>query len=147
MLSVVEPNFSKRGYTAEYFGRGPHQSEHLKGMTPGAESQNKNFYTLELVLRLRHDLLQSTQGGIEALRSVLPATKACQILEDGFQLIRKEPTLLEASVDLRTCSNTHSPFLPIQKRVSHILQVDVKDPVEVLVVGDTHGQLHDVCGM
>ncbi|DBA77455.1 hypothetical protein WJX77_000861 [Trebouxia sp. C0004] len=73
------------------------------------------------VLSVTEKLLASTQGGLKAAQEVLPHAVAQQILEALYNLLKQEPTVVDVA-----------PAAP---------------DIPVVVVGDTHGQLHDVCSM
>ncbi|EIE25508.1 Metallo-dependent phosphatase [Coccomyxa subellipsoidea C-169] len=60
-------------------------------------------------------------GGVEALRSALPADRAVQLLEAAYTLLKLEPSVLDVNPTAAEAT--------------------------VTVVGDTHGQLHDVLHM
>ena len=52
-------------------------------------------YTPEFVLSLRASLLKAAAEGFTHIKSVMPARKACQIIEDAIVLFKAEPTLIE----------------------------------------------------
>ncbi|KAK9909268.1 hypothetical protein WJX75_009817 [Coccomyxa subellipsoidea] len=66
-------------------------------------------------------LAKASWGGLEALQSVLPASRAVQLLEAAYTVLKQEPSVLDVN--------------PVAVDSS------------VTVVGDTHGQLHDVLRM
>lgn len=73
------------------------------------------------VLSVTEKLLASTQGGLKAAQEVLPHAVAQQILEALYNLLKQEPTVVDV--------------------------VPAAPDIPVVIVGDTHGQLHDVCSM
>lgn len=75
------------------------------------------------VLELKQKLYDATSTGAppSSIQGVLPANMLMEFLRDAHSVFKALPTLLE-------------------------LQHDNPD-VKVIVVGDTHGQFHDVVGM
>ena len=102
--------------------------------------------TAEWVQNVTVLLLESTKGGIEAVQEVLPHTTAQQILEALYDQLKKEPTVVDVSFCILLSTNLHSSQEVHTKNMC--MQVAPAAPeTPVVVVGDTHGQLHDVCSM
>ncbi|KAK9867191.1 hypothetical protein WJX84_006772 [Apatococcus fuscideae] len=78
-------------------------------------------FTVEWVATIQKKLLESTRSGLGGLSSVLSAAKICSILDALGKILKSEPTVQD--VEPHTADTT------------------------VTVVGDTHGQFHDVCEM
>ena len=60
-----------------------------------ADSSTSAKYTPEFVHSLRSSLLNAAQKGFTHVKSVMPARKACQIIDDAILLFKAEPTLIE----------------------------------------------------
>lgn len=73
------------------------------------------------VLKVTRTLLAASQEGAKATEQALPSTVAQQILEALHALLKHEPTVVDVA--------------------------PATEEIPVFVVGDTHGQLHDVCFM
>lgn len=98
-------------------------------------------------LDLERQLSKSTWTGTDALRQTLDPNDLQQILSKVSVLLNLEPTLLQVGCICRG----HSVLLPVCSACltkAMFLCVKLK-PCEsdqkVTVVGDTHGQYHDVC--
>jgi len=78
-------------------------------------------YSLAFVQQLREALIATTHVGSHTLHHVLPCELLMSVIKHAYELLRTEATLLEIQ--------TQSP------------------DVQMFVVGDTHGQFHDVCHM
>ena len=106
--------------------------------------------SLDWATDLGKRLEQASWDGHEALLSILPAATIVRLLEAATGLLKQEPTV----IDVRPCS---TPSLMIVASSGHALEACVTtslaqvDPAEpnaaVKIVGDTHGQLHDVLRM
>lgn len=117
-----------------------------------AVERKQSRYNLEFLHKLRTDMLDAAAQGYSALKHVLPSDLACSIIEDAFLLLKAEPTMLEVSYCLKAFSRHLKPqhfprHVDMHAWLRHCLsQLHFDDPgVEVIVVGDTHGQFHDVC--
>jgi hypothetical protein len=112
-----------------------------------AAGRNQSRYNAEFLHKLRTDMLDAAGLGYSALRHVLPPDLACSIIEDAFLLLKAEPTMLEVHVHIHTMQSSCTVILIHAGRFATlVLQLHFEDPeVEVIVVGDTHGQFHDVC--
>ena len=115
----------------------------------GEQHAEQPAYTLEMVQRVRHQMVQATtQSGYAALQEALPVALVNKILEDAFTAIKTEPTLVEVGPNGSTgsCGHiVHADVLLTSTCPCNLLQINLPEPAEVIVVGDTHGQFHDVC--
>ena len=101
---------------------------------------------MDWVLNITELLLSATERGTTAAQEVLPHTTAQQILEALYEIVRKEPTVVDVSRGPSQCNVIVSAALP--DNLTKCVQVVPSMPdTAVIVVGDTHGQLHDVCSM
>lgn len=100
----------------------------LDTTSPAVENAAPSYITFrsdqvnaDWVLSVTQKLLASTHGGLKAAQEILPHAVAQQILEALYNLLKQEPTVVDVA-----------PAAP---------------DIPVVIVGDTHGQLHDVCSM
>ncbi len=142
---------------------GPSQ-EARPSVAPGDLPQN---FTVEWVGSVQKLLLDSTRAGIGGLAAVLPAATLCSLLDALAVLLKSEPTLKEArcssTLHTRSCISCQSQTASRRDTAGFDCprsvftypqnsffekQVQPQSPgTTVTVVGDTHGQFHDVCEM
>lgn len=112
-------------------------------------------YTVEWALSLTERLdTASRTGDVASLRRVLPEDVLSQLWQAVTVVLAKEPTLLEvyphqdAPFGCKTyCRPTllpHRPACACRHVALGLLQVTPPAGASVTVVGDTHGQFHDV---
>jgi hypothetical protein len=134
-------------------------------------------FTADWVQETVSKLTNASHRGAEALQQVLPADRCIQLLERCQRLLHVEPTLLEvrglqpfrnqprcskggvaanAAMTSSAFATKSSLKLTSSKLNSspsiHLLlcawvQISPPADAQVVVVGDTHGQFHDVCRM
>lgn len=95
----------------------------------------------------------ATRAGPDALKGVLSAETCCRLLDRCQKLLHGEPTLLQVGVrfeaalpplafDAAAVAAAFTHDSPLASP-----QVTPPEEGQVVVVGDTHGQFHDVCRM
>ena len=94
-------------------------------------------------------LVEASWQGVEAVKDVLPAETSVKLLEAASVRLRQEPTVVDVSShgppQHRCLGAPHHAALT---DLYDAVQIDPKeDGACVRVVGDTHGQLHDVLRM
>lgn len=75
-------------------------------------------YDLAFALRLRDTLLEASERGYAALPAALPAVDALTLLEDGFQALKCEPSMVEVGI-MRPLPRTCDKSGPQQLRGAH----------------------------
>ncbi|GAX74026.1 hypothetical protein CEUSTIGMA_g1476.t1 [Chlamydomonas eustigma] len=82
---------------------------------------SKPVYDLNHLVILKDYLFQASNQEACNFRSIIPASYVVLLVEDAFKLLKQEPTVLD--------------IMPEDQQV------------EVIIIGDTHGQFHDVCNI
>ena len=100
--------------------------------------------TADWVTHVTEALLASSKLGTKAVQEVLPSSVVQQILEALYEQVKREATVVDVSC-ASTCSMTAASNSLLRLHNLQVAPAALHTPV--VVVGDTHGQLHDVCSM
>lgn len=108
--------------------------------------------TVAWVQELQKTLDAATRAGTQALQQVLPFDVVAHLIGRAERLFKEEAALVEVRArgqGSRYTQGTAAAAAPDREgdpgRPPVLLQIQVAEAATVTVVGDTHGQFHDVC--